>query len=234
MKEPRARSPKAVELDETRSGHLLRKARRTGVSVQILTTDEAPLACGRIVDVSDDALEIVLEDSPQPAQVFDAETDCQVRFTLSKEPCQFVAGVIRAADADGCVRVRLQRPKHLTVRQRRRFWRTEVSESSTVELVSADRALRCCGAMLNVSPGGLACRIERPLADQLNIGDGVHLRFDLDGDEEPFSLDGRIRAMTPASDTAQMIVGLQFDPISLSTRDQHRIRCATHAPAVMP
>jgi hypothetical protein len=67
------------------------------------------------------------------------------------------------------------------------------------------------GWLCNISPDGLACRAGTRIADQLGIGEQVHVEFTLaPGDRERFSLTAALCNKTPAGTKNTMILGMQF------------------------
>ncbi len=111
--------------------------------------------------------------------------------------------------------------------QRRRFWRASVHESTTVQITGDQSAAPSRGALLNVSPDGLACLACGADAEGWSVGDRLHMRFALDGDEQLYSVDATLRAKTPASDPEQIILRFQFLAESLTLQARQRLWRAT-------
>lgn len=219
--------PAMIDLNVRQSMRILQQARRTGACVTISALSGGPELRGHISSVSDGTLEIVVAGSIPASHGLGPGSPCDAMFTVSSE-CHGFETVIRLAESKaGRTRVVLRRPDSVWVRQRRRFWRTAVRESSTVDLTFAGETSSFGGTMFNISPDGLACRVDRVNADPLKVGDQLTARFVLDGEEESFSLVTELRGKTPAAGSEQTILRLQFVPWEISEQNRIRIHRAT-------
>jgi len=112
------------------------------------------------------------------------------------------------------VRLHLSAPPVLQVAQRRRFRRVQLAESSRVWLRApeeSDKATDDVGWLCNISPEGLACRVESDVANRLWIGDRVRVVFTLTPtDTQRFAFEAMICNKTPAGSEGKMILGLNF------------------------
>lgn len=199
-----------IGLDDSRSAQLLEQLRSGDSEVLIAPTAEAPGATATVTQVTDEAIDLTIHGDANVVEAIQAEGSGQICFAVDKEHYCFDAVVVSADRIDGALQLRVRRPQQVSLRQRRRFWRTALRNSTMVELHDEHNTWHCMGAMLNVSQAGLACRVDRCDADRLCVGGAVHAQFRLDGDNNPFSIDAELKAKTPTSDAARMILRLEF------------------------
>ncbi len=142
-------------------------------------------------------------------------TYCDATLRLGEHRYVFSTDVVgvRARPSVGSPELHVARPDVLQVRQRRRFWRFEPAQSAQVHLrwSTNDQPFGTgVGWLCNVSPDGLACRVQMRVADQLQIGD--ELRADLalvPGESEPIHVEVALCNKTPGGSEGAMILGLQ-------------------------
>lgn len=105
----------------------------------------------------------------------------------------------------------LERPAVLTVCDRRRSRRARLAPSSQVELEwqAAGKRHVHRATLLNISPEGLACRLEDIAATFIEPGRQIGLRFELPPQGRAFHLHAMITNKTPAS-VDHSILGMQF------------------------
>lgn len=199
-----------VDLDDGRLSQLLEQLRSGDSSVLIAPTAEAPGAAATVTQVTDEAIEMAIHGDEDVIKEIQPRGSCLFSFTAGKEHYCFDAAVLSADRVGETLRLRVRRPKRVSLRQRRRFWRAPVRESTTVELDGELNEPQCIGAMLNVSAAGLACLVDRCDADRLRVGGAVHAKFRLDGDDTVFSIGTELKAATPTSDSARIILRLEF------------------------
>ncbi len=154
---------------------------------------------------------------------------CVAQFSINNESYGFDCEIESAHWSGARLSLVISRPKRAWVRQRRRFWRTTLRESTAITLTTPDGAASAKGAVLNVSVDGLACRVGCKQAEGLSIGDAVKTRFTLDGDQKEFLLAAEIRGKTVAGSPDQVILRLQFTPTSMTEDDRLRIGRAVRA-----
>ena len=124
----------------------------------------------------------------------------------------FSTHVIDVIPGDGYGTMVLARPLAVMVLQRRRFWRTRHAESSDIEIVYDTGTSRetLIGALCNISPGGLAVRLNTPQADGLLIGETIKTQFELPRLDHLFKFDAVLCNKTPGGSKESVIIGLQF------------------------
>jgi hypothetical protein len=109
----------------------------------------------------------------------------------------------------------LARPVEMQTWQRRRFMRAELAQSSTLHLTPVRPegvdTNSLTGAVLNISPDGVACRLAIREADPVAVGETLDTRFELCGESDPFILRGTLRSKTPGGSEDSMILGIQFE-----------------------
>ena len=221
-----AQEPTLIDLDDISSALLLEQLRSGDSDVLIALTAETPGAAATVTHMTDEAIEVAIDDDTNIVKAFRAEGSCQVRFTSAKEHYCFDAAILSVDRIGQGLRLRVRRPRRVSLRQRRRFWRTAVRNSTTVELHTEHNTWHCKGAMLNVSEAGLACMVDRCDADRLRVGGAVHAKFRLDGDDAAFSVDAELKAETPTSDSARIILRLEFRWMD-DTNARDRLDCVT-------
>jgi len=206
----RATEPVLVELDVERSADLLTHLAAGHSETFIAPTADAPGVPATVTKMSQSVIEVTIDDHAHVSDLLRTGCTSQVRFTIKKEHYCFDTPVMSLDRVGESWHVRVRRPRRVSLRQRRRFWRTPVRSSTTVTLHVGHKALSGSGAMLNVSRAGLACLVDHDLADSLYVGETVGTTFHLDGDADPYSVTAELKAKTPTSDSARTILRLEF------------------------
>ncbi len=130
----------------------------------------------------------------------------------------------------------IARPKTIGITERRRFIRAKLAPSTRVKIEWQHEGVthRHVAAMLNISPEGLACRIDEGEAALIPPGALVRLRLDLPGDECSLDVGSTVCNKTPASE-GSTILGLHFERTPDAEGDLVALRDALdhsqHAPA---
>ncbi len=144
-------------------------------------------------------------------------TCCDGFISLGENRYLFDADVLRVDpvhEPPFIARVYLTRPDALQVMQRRRYSRFRPARSTQVELRWQKENSELGGAiswLCNISPDGMACRIERRIGEQLWIGDRITLEFTLaPGEQNHYVIDSVLCSKTPGGTDDKMILGLQF------------------------
>ena len=141
-------------------------------------------------------------------------TYCDMAIRLGQQVYLCSADVVKVeppAPHNATIRIHLTRPDAIQVGQRRRFRRVRLADSTKVRLSWGPKAEEGIGWLCNISPEGLACRVEAQVADHLWIGDKLHTELTLTPtDTQPFVFQAVICNKTPAGTEGKMIVGMQF------------------------
>jgi hypothetical protein len=164
-----------------------------------------------------------VSDLPQPVTVTLQElnllvgTCCDGSLRLGDSRYLFDADVLRveASHEPGMIaRVYMTRPETLQVMQRRKFSRFRPARSTQVELrwqKDSDTMQGAIAWLCNISPDGLACRLDRRIAEQLWIGDRLSAEFTLaPGERNHYVIEAILCSKTPAGTDDKMILGLQY------------------------
>lgn len=141
---------------------------------------------------------------------------CDGELSLGETRYLFAGSILAISRDEQHYQLEITRPDALQVIQRRRFLRADLIESTTVDLLAIDQPVDAedaltAGILLNLSVGGIACRITTAVADQLTDGQRIGIRFELPGDPQPFYLPARVTNKTPAGSDGQMVLGLEFE-----------------------
>jgi len=125
-----------------------------------------------------------------------------------------VIRVEKPAEIENQILIHLSRPDMIQVTQRRRFHRIALADSARVRLHwnrDNEGDNEGTGWLCNISPEGLACRVDAHLADRLWIGDMIQVNFSLTPmDTQRFMMDVTICSKLPAGTEGKMLVGCQF------------------------
>jgi len=229
VNEPSSHEPLIVNLEPAQSVRALERIRRDAVTVSLSRLDkQAPQPIGgRITTLRHNALEIEVDACGDPQFRFEPGSRWLVQFELGNDRFGFEADAETSAREAARWVVTMRRPERIWVRQRRRFRRANLRESSTVTLTTARARARLSAALLNVSLDGLACRATRHDSAALKIGDVMSVEVRLQGEEEAISADADLRGKALAANPDDVILRLQFVPTSLSAEVRRRIVQAT-------
>lgn len=204
----------AIELDEQQSQQLLQEATRRGVEISVLphTRADGLPALADIAGSTDEGLLIRPRDTTLGDPMSLISVYCEATMRLDDARFLFQTSVIDARQDDGEVRLEITKPSHVHVIQRRRFRRRGLRHDTRVSISPvgwADRpALRA--ALLNISTGGLACRIDRTDADACPADRPVILEFTVADCAETFCLPAHVCGRTPGAEEGQIILSVEF------------------------
>jgi len=106
----------------------------------------------------------------------------------------------------------ISRPEVLRVAQRRRFHRMMLRPGCEVHMdsIAAPWSGPFVGELLNLSADGLACRVTRTAAQQMGVGDTMHVAFRPGDGDCDFTLEAILRNKTQAGGDAHVILGMHF------------------------
>ena len=203
----------SVKLDPEASQEVLEQAIRTDAQLVL----EAPAFGNATINgylISGDETALLMEITSGPAFAIDRMVNVRCEVRLFAERRYGFSAVIQAVPKWGNSRcVALTRPNSISLYDRRRFLRAKLAPSTRVKIEwSRDGAThRHEAAMLNISPEGLACRVESSVASAIEQGSTVITRFKLPQQRDVLELTGTVCNQTPATE-GNTILGLHFEP----------------------
>ncbi len=174
--------------------------------------DEVASATGILVG-GDTATLILKLDGPAPApDAIVPDQSLHVRLNIAGGPYVFETRVISGPTSRRNRQIVLQRPGRLSQIERRRSARRLLREPAEVELRTIDPVdgWEGTGAMLNVSPEGLACRLPDHESRRLTIGRRVRAAFRIGDPPQDFQTVCRITNLTLGGTAGTAIVGMGF------------------------
>jgi len=106
----------------------------------------------------------------------------------------------------------IARPTVLTPAERRRSNRKSFRLGARVELrrVGTLGGRGQVGELLNLSVGGLSCRVPRTQADRFQVDAGVQLRLAVVNGDPVLELPGRVCSVTHSADAKYTLLGIMF------------------------
>lgn len=225
----------AIDIDRAHSQRVIEHALRAGLEVSIWPNvhgDERPLI-GPLVGYTEPGLVMqAAGDVPKDRLPLVSEY-CEAGFRIEDARFMFTTNVLEVARAPGGYRLEIARPESLQVLQRRRYQRRDLHENSTVSLSPLQGGSRdpVEAALLNIGPGGLACRSALNAADRFVVGAPVRVRFALPNHDGEFRLDGRVRSKTRAAQSDHLILSVEFSPAVTSHEHLERLAGVLYGPA---
>lgn len=217
----------ATKLDKVAVQQVLENAVRTQVQVVL----DSPSWDGATINgflISGDEEALLMEVTGRPAIMVSklAGTACEVQ--MHGDQRYLFASKITDTPQWGASRsIALARPDELRTFERRSAPRTQLAPSSQVRLewTCDGLARRCTAAILNISPDGLACRIDGPPAEAVALGDMLLARFVIPNTDQAFALEAAVVNKT-LTDEGRVIAGLQFLRSQRSIEDLGTLRRA--------
>ncbi len=216
-----------IVLSAGQSARVLEKARRRRATLFIQPNGREVSCTAKIESVRREGINVAITDSANMENAPDLGSECVVELTVGSDRFVFKSLV---REAHGATNLLLDQPERIWVHQRRRFWRAALRESTTVSIVTDPSGTPFEGHVLNVSPEGLACIVDRQAADVLTVGQKVIAQFRLEADDDHFSIVAEVKGSTPAASDSQTILRVQFVQETLSDRDRERIGRAIRTP----
>jgi c-di-GMP-binding flagellar brake protein YcgR len=209
-----AASAYAIELDPPHSGRLLAKATRANADVAVLPQnrmDGSPTIAG-IERSTDEGLLIRPRGRPLEDPAALVSVYCEATIELDGMRLLFNTNVIDAfTDANG-VALEIAKPVHLHVIQRRRFGRRDLRSRTAVRItpMNAEDRPPVEGSLLNISAGGMACRVDSATGADCSVGSCALVEFALAECHQPFHLPVQVRGHTPGASNQRVILSLEF------------------------
>ncbi len=202
---------KTIKIDSNAARQIFENAIRTQAQVALESPSWSDRTInGYIISGDDEALLMEMTGRPALDIAFLVGTTCDVHM-YADQTYHFATSITATPQWGQSRAIALARPADIRVLERRRSHRAKLAPSSQVRLEWTHEGLarRYTAAMLNISPDGLACRIEAPVREAVDIGDVLLTRFQIPYGTRAFELEGRVRNITP-TDEGRTILGLQF------------------------
>lgn len=200
-----------IRLDAEASKAALESAIRTQATI-VLTSPAFRQTTINGFLLSGDAQVILMEVSGRPQVEFSTLQGAHCRGQVHADQHYSFATRITATQERGeSQSLALERPQTIAVFERRRSRRAILAPSSEVRLQwrESGRTHRHRVSLLNVSPDGLACRVEDAVAAGIDTNECLRASFELPGFDTPIVLGVRIKNKTPGSEGCT-ILGLQI------------------------
>ena len=230
---PADTSAYAIELDEHQSGRLLEHATRTGADISVVPhtrADGLPIA-GAITGSTGDGLLLSTRSAALSDPASLVSVYCEATVSLDGARFLFSTNILDACRDGDDLRIEIARPAHLHVIQRRRYQRRRLRGRTRVWITPGgcedQRALEA--TLLNISTGGLACRMDQAGADLCAIEHPVHLEFTIADCEETFHMPAHGRSKTPGASPGQVIFSLEFARGAETETQRERLADALYA-----
>ncbi len=226
----RDRNPHGERLQSCRTRDVLTSAVDMGATATIrVRGDGFTLECrGSLIAEEESYLVLQLRRHDQGVRTLLVDYPARVAFDVGAERYVFETQCpVRWNDNESGV-IRVPKPDELSSADRRRSLRRRLQRPMSITLQSGDANgdWKSEGAMLNLSPDGIACRIPTDRASRLKVGQTVRVGFDVAAEGRPFNWPARVTNMTAGGTTNQTVVGLEFIPDQTGSEDRRRLRRA--------
>lgn len=220
-----------MTLDTPAAQQALESAIRTQAQV-VLESSAIPNTTINGALISGDERALLMEITGRPARDPAGLINAAAQVQVFSDRRYCFATTITAAPRWGDTRaLAFDRPEVITVLDRRRFVRARLAPSSRVNLEWKHAGVdnRRLATMLNISPEGIACRLDDAKEPPIPIGGSLRVRFTLPGQGSAFHLSATVSNATPASD-GSTILGLHFDDTTDARSQFERLKEALRAP----
>ena len=211
-----------IEIAEGPSVRIVEQAVRRKAVVVFRPVGDRELSSmtGCIVEGTRETLSVQIEEGIEETSVRGAHYDAVLK--MDGQEYFFGADILSVAEQSDGWLIQLNRPTMLQMWQRRKFIRAKVADSTTVGISAAGEFERTKfeGAMLNVSEDGLACRVEKAVADYYAVDEVVGLKFKMQDCEKDIACNAKIKAKTPGGTPGTIILGMQFELSSMSSSER--------------
>jgi c-di-GMP-binding flagellar brake protein YcgR len=206
--------PYTIELAERQSRQLLERAAGASAAISLLPhtrLDGLPLI-GVLASYTDQDLVLRVRNTAMTEPVSLVSAYCETAMTLEDARYFFSTNILDAASDGDDLRLEVAWPVHLRVMQRRRYQRRNLRRGTAVWLTPMGREDRppLKATLLNIGPGGVACRIDQTGAEACGMEQLVHLEFNVAACAETFRLPAYLRGQTPGASPGQVILSLEF------------------------
>lgn len=231
----------AIELSQKQSGRILECACRTQQDIHLLPnawSGRKPISC-KMVHIENDGLVLTVKclddtDFKDLLNIY-----CQVDLDLEDGQYFFDANIIAVRHHNDGVGLTLGWPDNILVKQRRRFSRHALAQSSEVQLSTqrGDCLETFGGQLYNLSEDGLAFQLAKTDADKIEIGQNCCVCFEVPEQEHTYRFEGIICRTLPSSSQDSAIIGMHFDSTTIDQGELEHLRdylvSRSHSSAVM-
>ena len=231
----------AIELSQEQSRRILERACRTQHDIRLLPSAWSggkPINC-RMVHLENDSLVLAVKclddaDFKDLLNIY-----CHLDLDLEDGQYFFDANIIAVRHHDDGVGLTLGWPDNILVKQRRRFSRHALAQSSAVQLSTqqGDQLETFEGQLYNLSEDGLAFQLAKSDADRLKLGQNCCACFEVPEQEHTYKFEGIICRTLPSSSQDCVIVAMQFESTTIDRGELEHLRDylvgRSHSPAVM-
>ncbi len=202
-----------IDLGERDSARLVEQALRQKADVTLNPRTGAGTMrwSGSLSERRDESLFVKMDEGVTPVL---PSTYCEAAFSVHGAEYLFATNVLDVLEGEGGTCVEIACPRCLQTWQRRRFVRAAIAPSARVYLggPGTQGLAGAEGVLLNVSRQGLACKVERSVADRYTLEEAVDVVFSLRPFDTEFALPARLRGKTAAASSEQTILRLEFHP----------------------
>lgn len=148
---------------------------------------------------------------PEEATLPEDGTNCWVLLELENRLYCFES-CVHVQSGNAACHILIDRPAKVRLVERRRTRRCRFARTTPVEICTDGPDTSAFGGVvLNLSPDGLACMIDKA-GGNVNVGGDARVRFNLAGASRAFELPCTVTSVTPSGDTGSVIVGVAFRP----------------------
>ena len=201
------------------STRLLIEAAGANASVTLYSEDEARsrILSGVITGVTSSHLEINILELDRTALTARASSTLRAQVTHADSRYRFRTQCVESDAAAEIDVLRVLKPARIVMVERRRSRRCHLRAQAEITLHDTNDAgaWSCSATMLNLSIGGLACRVRRRDAESMAVGQTLQASFRVGSPLEEFQMTSRVVSTTQAGTPGHMVVGMEF------VADQH-------------
>lgn len=218
----------AIELSQEQSRRILECACRTQQDIHLLPnawSGRQPISC-KMVHIENDGLVLTVKclddtDFKDLLNIY-----CHVDLDLEDGQYFFDANIIAVRHHDDGVGLTLGWPDNILVKQRRRFSRHALAQSSAVQLSTqqGDQLETFGGQLYNLSEDGVAFQLAKTDADKIEIGQNCCVCFEVPEQEHTYRFEGIICRTLPSSSQDSAIVGMHFDSTTIDQGELEHLR----------
>ncbi len=211
-------NPPIAERTHDLHGSVAQRVLESAVAAQALVRirpDERPPAReipARLVAGDETTLTLRLPPGNRVFETLDLACALSGSVRLKDRVYTFTTHRVGLADTGAGQLLGIARPVVLTPTERRCSNRKSFRLGTRVELRRAGTPAEngTVGDLLNLSVGGLSCRVPRTQADRFPVDSGVQVKLPVAGQAPALGLPGCVCGVTRAADTEHTILGIMF------------------------